>query len=92
MAALVTSSFPRAELTSLSYKLEDLGGPLAISIAACPTNRDRAAYVLQQIKAGSSVLLTDPSDTAAVDRLKEVLADPKRKLNDINIHLSTVFR
>jgi hypothetical protein len=92
MASLVTSSFPRAELTSLSYKLEDLGGPLAASIAACPTNRDRAAHVLQHIKAGSPVLLTDPADVAALDRLKEVLADPKKKLNDINTHLSTVFR
>jgi hypothetical protein len=92
MAALVTASFPRAELTSLSYKLEDLGGPLAASIAACPTNRDRAAYVLEHIKAGLPVPLTNPSDIAAVDRLKEVLADPQKKLNDINEHLSTVFR
>jgi hypothetical protein len=92
MAALVTSSFPRAELTSLSYKLEDLGGPFAAAISACPTNRDRAAHVLQHIKAGSPVLLTDPADIAAVDRLKEVLADPRKKLNDINTHLSTVFR
>jgi hypothetical protein len=67
LSVLVTSSFPRAELTSLSYKLEDLGGPLAVSIAACPTNRDRAALVLQHIKTGSPVLLIDPSDIAAVD-------------------------
>lgn len=92
MAALVTSSFPRAELTSLSYKLEALGGSLAASIAACPTNRDRAAHVLQHIRTGLPVHLNDPADVAAVDRLKDVLADPKKKLSDINTHLSTVFR
>ncbi|HEY4049116.1 MAG TPA: hypothetical protein VGM27_19825 [Acidobacteriaceae bacterium] len=59
---------------------------------AIPTNRDRAAYVLQHIKAGLPVPLTNPSDIAAVDRLKEILADPQKKLNDINAHLSTVFR
>ncbi len=92
MAALVTSSFPRAELTALSYKIESLGGPSATELAACATNRDRAARVLEYIQTGSPLLLTRPADLAAVDRLKEVLANPQKKLNDINNHLSTVFR
>lgn len=92
MAALVTSSFPRAELTALSYKLEKLGGSLATDIAACPTNRDRAALVLEHIRTGQPTNLTHPADLAAVERLKEVLSNPQKKLNDINNHLSTVFR
>lgn len=92
MAALVTSSFPRAELTALSYKLEKLGGSLATDIAACPTNRDRAALVLEHISTGQPTNLTHPADLAAVERLKEVLSNPQKKLNDINNHLSTVFR
>lgn len=92
MAALVTSSFPRAELTALSYKMEKLGGALSTEIAACATNRDRAARVLEHIRSGEPSTLTIPSDLAAVGRLKEVLANPQKKLNDINNHLSTVFR
>ncbi len=92
MAALVTSSFPRAELTALSYKLEKLGGPLATAIRACATNRDRAALVLEHIRSGQPTALTLPEDLAAIERMKEVLSNPQKKLNDINSHLSTVFR
>jgi hypothetical protein len=92
MAALVTSSFPRAELTALSYKMEKRGGALAHEISMCATNRDRAARVLEHIRSGEPSTLEDPSDLAAVDRLREVLANPQKKLNDINNHLSSVFR
>ncbi len=92
MANLVTASFARAELTALSYRIQRLGGPLATTLAACPTNRDRALEVLRQLRAGTPLALTDPADLAAVERMRELLVEPQKRLNDISVHLSTVFR
>jgi len=92
MASLVAASFPRAELTSLSYKLQELGGPLAVSLTACNTNRDRAVAVLSAIRSGQALPFTKAADVAAIERMREMAADPQRKLNDIREHLSTVFR
>ncbi|MGB8130132.1 MAG: hypothetical protein WCG81_10100 [Candidatus Angelobacter sp.] len=92
MAKLVAASFPRAELTSLSYKLQKLGGPLAVSLTACDTNRDRAVAVLSAIRSGQSFPFTNAADIAAIERMREMAADPQGKLNDISEHLSTAFR
>ena len=92
MANLVAASFPRAELTSLAYKLQELGGPVAVSLSACNTNRDRAVGVLAAIRSGQVLPFTKAADLAAVERMRELAADPQRKLNDISVHLSTVFR
>ena len=92
LASLVTASFPRAELTALSYKLQKLGGPLATTLAACATNRDRAVEVLNNLRSGAPLAITDPADLAAVERMREVLREPQKRLSDISIHLSTVFR
>lgn len=92
MANLVAASFPRAELTSLSYKLQELGGPLAVSLAASPTNRDRAVEVLSAIRSGQALPFTKAADLAAVERMREMSSDSQKKLNDISAHLSTVFR
>ena len=43
MASLVACSFPRAELTALSYELEKEGGVVADQLKVCTTNRDRVA-------------------------------------------------
>ncbi len=92
MANLVAASFPRAELTSLAYKLQELGGPLAISLTACNTNRDRAVEVLAAIRSGQALPFTKPADLAAVERMREMAADPNKKLGDVSTYLSTVFR
>lgn len=92
LANLVTASFPRAELTALSYKLQKLGGSLATTLATCATNRDRAVEVLNHLRSGAPLAIIDSADLAAVERMREVLSEPQKRLNDISIHLSTVFR
>jgi hypothetical protein len=92
MAALVACSFPRAEFTDLSYKLEKLGGKLADKLKACVSNRDRAGLLVDLIAAGTPPEFQRPSDIAALDRMRRLLNAPSRTLADIEYHVSTAFR
>ncbi len=69
---------------------------VALSVIALPHSlwpqKLMQQSLLEHIRSGEPSTLTIPSDLAAVGRLKEVLANPQKKLNDINNHLSTVFR
>lgn len=91
MAVLVACSFPRAELTSLSYKV-GAGSPVFAQLGTCGSNRDRCAVVAGAIKARTDLNLTDQSDLAAVARMQKVLADPHKRLEDVKDHLTTTFR
>jgi hypothetical protein len=92
MASLVACSFVRAELTVLSYKVEMDGSALAVSLAGCSTNRDRAALLASEISQGRRPAYTNRSDTAALERVVAVLADPHPRLRDVEGHVTTVFR
>ena len=92
MASFVACSFPRAELTALSYKVERVGGTLAGLLNSCQTNRDRSAVVAMAIKGSEDLGLHEYSDLAAVARLKVVLLNPGQKLHDIQDHVAGAFR
>jgi hypothetical protein len=92
LASLVACAFVRAELTFLSYQLEKEGGELAARLHACPTNRDRAGVVAESIISGTVVNAADDSDTAAIGRMKRVLADPFACLQDVQHHVAIAFR
>lgn len=92
MAAITACSLPRAELTGLSYKLEEQGGEVAERLKACGSNRDRAAIVVALLTGGALPAFADPSDAAAVVRIGDLLAKPTRVLRDIEGHLSAAFR
>ena len=92
MAALVACSFPRAELTELSYRLEELGGTPAAELKACTSNRDRAAVVIKLIKSGTKLKFPADSDNAALARLTAVLVNPSQKLRDVEQHAANAFR
>lgn len=92
MATLVACSFTRAELTLLSYKAEATGGPLSVSLARCATNRDRAALLAAEITQGRAPAFTNPSDAAALERVRAVLNEPHPRLRDVEGHVTTVFR
>ena len=47
----VACSFPRAELTTLSYKLQALGGAIADRLRLCTTNEERSEIVATEISA-----------------------------------------
>jgi hypothetical protein len=92
LATLVACSFVRAELTFLSYQWEKQGGPLADELGVCTTNRERAGLIAKFISSTAGLTLPDDSDTAAIQRMQQVLADPFEALRDIQNHVAIAFR
>ncbi len=92
LAMIVACSFPRAELTMLSYVGERLGGPLAARLAGERENRERAVIVAEAIAAGEFPDPPNAADSAAVARMTSVLANPQVKLADIQTHACDTFR
>jgi hypothetical protein len=92
MAALVACSFPRAELTTLTYELERQGGPIANQLAACSNNRDRCQILVGQIEGGAQLNFPKASDRAALDRLRRLLQSPGGFLREIEARVTDSFR
>lgn len=87
LACIVACSFPRSELTELSYVIEKDGGALADQLERLTVNRDRCGIVAQAILDRSVPTLPNPSDNAAIERMRALLRDPHAQLNDIQAHL-----
>ena len=92
MAAIIACSFPRAEMTTLSYVLEKSGHPLAPQLATAANNYERAALLGRALKTGQQVSFPSAADTAALGRLQLILQDPATALNDVCSHLDAAFR
>lgn len=85
--SLVACSWPRAELTALSYQIDEqkpAGRMLNEKLGECSSNRDRAIVIATAIANEGGVPLKRTwrldSDIAAVYRMKEFLAEPKKQL------------
>jgi hypothetical protein len=92
LAHIVACSFPRAELTQLSYTVENEGGLLASRLAACPTNRERARVLANAIGSGVPIPLSDPSDVAALERVRAMSSNPYTALRDVVKYANAAFR
>lgn len=93
MASLITCSWPRADLTALSYRHNpQTPDRLARILEAANTNRDRAEVVLNWIKSGNSLALETASDVAAAARMSQLIKDPRRTLGDVRKHMVTAMR
>ena len=92
MGAIVACSFPRAELTVLSYQAAKADQTLAARLDGCPTNRDRADLIAAEIAAQVPLTLSSDSDRAAYERLRKLLGDPHSVLKDIEGYASGAFR
>jgi hypothetical protein len=92
MAALVACSFPRAELTTLSYELEEQGGVLSTELKGCLSNRDRCQVLVREIEAGANLIFPRASDRAALERLRLLLDSPGYVLKDIEARITESFR
>lgn len=93
LAMLVACSFPRAELTMLSYVLSRRNPVVAALLRNVDENRQRCdvvavALVAQTINARA----LSPSDRAAVARISEVLTDPSHVLSVVHEHAAIAFR
>lgn len=91
LASLVACSFARAELTELSYKVQQSGHALATPLSLCTTNRDRAQIIANAIATGAALNLTNRSDVAAVERIHRLLGNPHATIRDIHNHISAAL-
>lgn len=93
LAALIACSFPRAELTRLAYAYcEGSQDTLASSLTAAGSNRERAQLMEAALQPGAQLSFRHPSDQAALTRVSEVLAEPHKKLQDIEAHARSALR
>jgi hypothetical protein len=86
LAAIIACSWPRAELTALAHRHKpDAPDPLFEELAACTSNRDRAAAVAVALTSGNNLVLRGrrpDADIAAIDRMRKVLDNPHAGLAD----------
>lgn len=84
MAALVTCSWPRAELTALSYAHKpQTPDVLSQQLANATTNRERAGLVASALYAIRPLVADDPTDAAAAARMSVLVASPRRSLQGV---------
>ncbi|MYN26953.1 integrase [Duganella levis] len=91
LATLVTCSFPRAELTALSYKAQGAHPQVCSDIVNAETNRDRCRILAQLIIDGALPRMPSVTDEAAVDRLRKLLGNPGPELKTIRDAIGESF-
>lgn len=97
LAAIVTCSWPRAELTPLAHRHNPAEpDELARRLAACSVNRERAQVIAEAIAAEKGPDLSRSrrrySDLAAVERMRKVLVNPRSELNDVATAIKIALR
>jgi len=91
MAALVSCSLPRAELTTLAFQYaKGTQDGLAESLKRCPTNLERAQQLEAAIRSHYPVDYVQASDQAALLRVQGFLTDPST-LGRVNEYLRVAF-
>lgn len=91
LATLVTCSFPRAELTALSYRLASTHPEQCTKLNTAGTNRERSRILAKMILDGSMPEMRGVADQAAVARLKKLLANPGPELQTIREAIGESF-
>lgn len=98
-ARLTACSWPRAELTALSYQIDEreaAGEELAKELQEVETNRDRSEIVAERLRQTNGLPLRRSwrfqSDIAAVARMNGLLADPARVLKQVSGYVEASLR
>lgn len=98
-ARLAACSWPRAELTALSYQVDErnaVGKELASRLQAVETNRDRSELIAAQLRQDNGLPLRRSwrlqSDIAAIVRMNGLLADPTKALKQVSGYIEASFR
>ncbi|WP_176317573.1 integrase [Burkholderia vietnamiensis] len=90
LAGLVACSLPRAELTTLSYVVEQ-NDPVLRARLDGKSNRERAAIVGDMIRTQVAIPLIGTSDSAAKQRLEAFFRDPSGYLVELQRSISQAF-
>lgn len=91
LATLVTCSFPRAELTTLSYRVQRTNPEHCRDLEGARTNRERSRVLAKMIIDGHMPEMPGVTDQAAVARLKKLLANPGPELQTIRESIGESF-
>ncbi|MFT3804786.1 MAG: integrase [Burkholderiaceae bacterium] len=92
LAALVACSWPRAELTTLSYTVQKHVAQYAVEFDQLRVNRERCMRLAELIHDGQiRGLDRRPADTAAILRVSKVLNNPRSGLQDIKETVAEAF-
>ncbi len=91
LATLVTCSFPRAELTALSYRAQRAHPEQCRELEGAQTNRERSRILAKMIVDGCMPEMPGVADQAAVARLKKLLANPGPELQTIREAIGESF-
>lgn len=92
-AALVTTLWPRAELATLSRNASVLDPRLARRLDAHPNNdRERCRIVTEWLRSGHAIGYGDPSDTAALHRMQQLIDAPKQVVGRVNGYMCGALR
>lgn len=95
-AALVAASWPRAELTRLSYRVSgDKGCPSLLRAqleGAGDENEERCRVLLDWLEAGKPVSLPVARDAAALDRMRDLTRHPRAVLNRVRGYMTSSLR
>jgi hypothetical protein len=92
LAMLVACSFPRAELTTLSYALEKFDAGFASRVAGITENRVRCDHVAATLSGEPVNSEFGLSDRAAALRIQKLLRSPHAVLADVCQHAAMAFR
>lgn len=97
LASIIACSYPRAELTTLSFfHVENATDPLAVALSDEDENVKRARLMADAISRGDTIAGRGPQDTAAVDRMREVVNNPRitlKKVCDyVEVALNRLYR
>lgn len=91
LATLVTCSFPRAELTALSYSVQRTHAEQCRELEGAQTNRERSRILAKMIIDERMPEMPGVADQAAVTRLKKLLANPGPELQTIREAIGESF-
>jgi hypothetical protein len=91
LATLVTCSFPRAELTALSYRAQRTHPEQCRELGEAQTNRERSRILAKMIIDGRIPEMPGVADQAAVARLKKLLANPGPELQTVREAIGESF-
>jgi hypothetical protein len=90
LAAIIACSYPRAELTTLSYLHAEHGNDeLSSDLSGLEDNLSRARLVAEALVSGRSVVGRGHRDNAACDRMREVLRSPRDQLAKVREYVRT---
>ena len=92
-ATLVACSFPRAELTPLTFAYAaEHDDALAAELGRASSNLERCGLLGTAIKQGADVRLQNPSDQAALERAREILAAPSDVLGRVTTYVNEALQ